>query len=77
MISAVLEAGRLRFRPILLTSATTMLGLSPLTFFVSGDARFLQPMAISIFYGLGAASRASARIARQKHKNTYVFPPNT
>jgi multidrug efflux pump subunit AcrB len=56
MISAVLEAGRLRFRPILLTSATTMLGLSPLTFFVSGDARFLQPMAISIFYGLGAAT---------------------
>ncbi|HJM56498.1 MAG: hypothetical protein CMJ98_04850 [Planctomycetes bacterium] len=56
VLHALLEAGRLRFRPILLTSATTMLGLSPLTFFVSGDARFLQPMAISIFYGLGAAT---------------------
>jgi multidrug efflux pump subunit AcrB len=56
LVPALLEAGRLRFRPILLTSVTTMLGLSPLTFFVSGDARFLQPMAISIFYGLGAAT---------------------
>jgi HAE1 family hydrophobic/amphiphilic exporter-1 len=56
LVPALLEAGRLRFRPILLTSTTTMLGLSPLTFFVSGDARFLQPMAISIFYGLGAAT---------------------
>jgi len=50
--ASVLEAGRQRFRPILLTSITTMLGLSPLTFFATGQARFLQPMAISIFFGL-------------------------
>ncbi len=49
---ALLKAGRQRFRPILLTSITTMLGLSPLTFFASGQARFLQPMAITIFFGL-------------------------
>ncbi len=56
VVDALVEAGRLRFRPILLTTMTTMLGLSPLTFFVSGDARFLQPMAVSIFYGLGFAT---------------------
>ena len=33
-----------------------MLGLLPLTFFVSGQARFLQPMAISIFFGLAVAT---------------------
>ncbi len=49
---ALVTAGRQRFRPILLTSVTTMLGLSPLTFFASGQARFLQPMAITIFFGL-------------------------
>ncbi|MEZ6013781.1 MAG: efflux RND transporter permease subunit [Planctomycetota bacterium] len=54
--AALMEAGRLRFRPILLTSLTTMLGLVPLTFFAAGEARFLQPMAISIFFGLGAAT---------------------
>ena len=56
MLDAVLDSGRLRFRPIVLTSVTTMLGLLPLTFFVSGQARFLQPMAISIFFGLAVAT---------------------
>ncbi|MED6335310.1 MAG: efflux RND transporter permease subunit [Planctomycetota bacterium] len=56
LIEALLEAGRTRFRPILLTSVTTMLGLTPLTFFVTGQARFLQPMAISLFFGLAAAT---------------------
>jgi len=56
LVDAVLESGRLRFRPIVLTSVTTMLGLAPLTFFASGQARFLQPMAISIFFGLLVAT---------------------
>lgn len=56
MIEAVIVAGRQRFRPILLTSITTMLGLSPLTFFASGQARFLQPMAITVFFGLFAST---------------------
>ena len=56
MLEAVKDSGRLRFRPIVLTSVTTMLGLLPLTFFVSGQARFLQPMAISIFFGLAVAT---------------------
>ena len=56
LAEALIDAGRARFRPIVLTSVTTMLGLTPLTFFASGQARFLQPMAISIFFGLAAAT---------------------
>ncbi len=56
LVTALLTAGRHRFRPILLTSITTMLGLSPLTFFASGQARFLQPMAITIFFGLACST---------------------
>jgi multidrug efflux pump subunit AcrB len=56
LIEALLEGSRLRFRPILLTTITTMLGLSPLTFFVSGQATFLQPMAITLFFGIGLAT---------------------
>ncbi len=52
MGEALIVAGRQRFRPILLTSITTMLGISPLTFFASGQARFLQPMAVTMFFGL-------------------------
>lgn len=51
-IEAVLEAGRVRLRPILLTSITTFLGVSPLIFFATGQAAFLSPMAISLGFGL-------------------------
>ncbi|OPX27556.1 MAG: acriflavin resistance protein [Campylobacteraceae bacterium 4484_166] len=42
----------LRLRPILLTSLTTILGLSTLIFFASGQALILQPMAVSLGFGL-------------------------
>ncbi len=51
-IEAVVEAGRVRLRPILLTSITTFLGISPLIFFSTGQAAFLSPMAVSLGFGL-------------------------
>lgn len=50
--AAVIETGRARFRPILLTSITTIAGLAPLIFEKSFQAQFLIPMAISVAYGL-------------------------
>ncbi len=50
--SAFVEAGRLRVRPILLTTVTTFLGISPLIFFASGQTAFLAPMAVSLGFGL-------------------------
>jgi multidrug efflux pump subunit AcrB len=49
---ALLSAGVNRFRPILLTTATTVLGLFPLLAERSLQAKFLIPMAISVAYGL-------------------------
>ncbi|NOY61586.1 MAG: efflux RND transporter permease subunit [Gammaproteobacteria bacterium] len=49
---AMLEAGRVRARPILLTSVTTFLGISPLIFFSTGQTAFLAPMAVSLGFGL-------------------------
>ena len=51
-IDAMLEAGRVRVRPILLTSITTFLGISPLIFFATGQTAFLSPMAVSLGFGL-------------------------
>jgi len=51
-IDAVIEAGRVRIRPILLTTITTFLGISPLIFFASGQTAFLSPMAVSLGFGL-------------------------
>ena len=41
-----------RLRPILLTSITTVLGLSTLIFFASGQAMILQPMAVALGFGI-------------------------
>jgi multidrug efflux pump subunit AcrB len=49
---AIREAGERRFRPILLTTATTFLGLTPMIFETSLQAKFLIPMAVSLGYGI-------------------------
>jgi len=46
------EAGMNRFRPIILTSITTVAGLAPLMLNKSFQAQFLIPMAISVAFGL-------------------------
>ena len=45
-------AGRVRFRPILLTSLTTFAGLTPLLLERSLQAKFLIPMAVSLGFGV-------------------------
>jgi len=52
MLDAVTLAGMQRFRPVLLTSATTVAGLLPMMLETSLQAQFLIPMAISIAFGL-------------------------
>jgi multidrug efflux pump subunit AcrB len=49
---AVVEAGRRRFRPVLLTSATTIAGLIPILMERSLQAQILIPMATSLAFGL-------------------------
>lgn len=51
-VAALKKAAISRFRPILLTSLTTVAGLAPLIFEKSMQAQFLIPMAIAIAYGL-------------------------
>ena len=51
-IDELLKRAKLRLRPILLTSITTVLGLSSLIFFASGQALILQPMAVTLGFGL-------------------------
>ena len=52
----ILELSGQRLRPIVLTSLTTVLGLSSLMFFASGQALILQPMAISLGFGIAWAT---------------------
>ena len=52
LYNAVLTAGAARFRPVILTSLTTFIGLLPLLFEKSTQAQFLIPMAISLAFGI-------------------------
>jgi multidrug efflux pump subunit AcrB len=49
---AVVEGGVRRFRPVLLTSVTTFMGLLPIQLETSIQAQFVKPMAISIAFGV-------------------------
>ena len=51
-LDELLHRAKLRLRPIIITSITTFLGLSTLIFFATGQAKILQPIAISLGFGL-------------------------
>ncbi len=50
--TAIRDSGTRRFRPILLTTLTTFLGLTPMIFETSRQAQFLIPMAVSLGFGV-------------------------
>ncbi len=49
---AIVEAGRLRLRPILMTTLTTVVGLLPLAMSLGEGAEMLQPLAVTMVGGL-------------------------
>lgn len=51
-VDEFLKRAKLRLRPIVITSVTTFLGLLTLIFYASGQAVILQPIAISLGFGL-------------------------
>ncbi len=52
LVEAVTNSGVRRFRPIVLTSLTTFVGLTPMLLEKSLQAKFLIPMAISLGFGV-------------------------
>ena len=51
-IDALLESGRLRLRPILMTTATTVLGLAPMAAGLGEGSELRAPLAITVIGGL-------------------------
>lgn len=52
VLEACIEAGRRRLRPVLMTTFTTILGMTPLAFFPGEAAVATQPVALTIVGGL-------------------------
>ena len=55
-VVAVVKSAKVRFRPVILTTVTTIGGLLPLALTSTGQAAFLAPMALAIVFGLGFAT---------------------
>ena len=53
---ALLEAGQVRLRPILMTTSTTVLGLVPMAIGIGEGAEIRAPMAITVIGGLIAST---------------------
>ena len=49
---AIVETGKRRFRPILMTSITTIVGLIPLSMGIGAGSELSQPMGITVVFGL-------------------------
>lgn len=49
---SIIEAAKLRLRPIMLTTITTVLGVSTVAYGIGGKDPFLQPMALTFAWGL-------------------------
>ena len=55
-LEAIVEAGVVRFRPIMLTTATTIIGLTPMMMERSIQAKFLIPIVVSLVFGVFTAT---------------------
>jgi HAE1 family hydrophobic/amphiphilic exporter-1 len=53
---AIIEAGRARLRPILMTALTTVVGLVPMALGIGEGAEIRAPMAITVIVGLSTAT---------------------
>ena len=53
---AILEAGKRRLRPVLMTTVTTIGGLLPLSLNLGGGGEFWAPMGWSIIFGIGVST---------------------
>jgi HAE1 family hydrophobic/amphiphilic exporter-1 len=56
LMEACVEAGGNRFRPVLMTALTTMLGLAPMAFFPGSSSRITSPIGLVVFGGLTSAT---------------------
>jgi len=53
---AIVEAGRVRLRPVLMTAVTTVLGLIPMALWTGEGAELRRPLAITVMAGLSCAT---------------------
>jgi len=69
---AILQAGRLRLRPILMTTLTTVVGMLPLAIGLGEGSEMLQPLAITIVAGLSFSMLVSLLLVPVLYEFTHL-----
>ena len=70
--AAILEAARLRLRPILMTTLTTVVGMLPLAIGLGEGSEMLRPLAITIVAGLSFSMLVSLLLVPVMYKLTHL-----
>ncbi len=71
MDEAILRAGRLRLRPILMTTLTTVVGMSPLALKIGEGSEMLQPLAVVMVWGLSFSTLVSLILVPAVYRMTH------
>ncbi|WP_455205918.1 efflux RND transporter permease subunit [Kaarinaea lacus] len=74
---AIIEAARLRLRPILMTTLTTVFGMSPLALGLGEGAEMLQPLAVTIVFGLSFSMLVSLLLVPSVYSLMHVGEKST
>ncbi|HKP83057.1 MAG TPA: efflux RND transporter permease subunit [Pyrinomonadaceae bacterium] len=72
---ALVQSGRRRFRPVLMTSLAAMLGMLPLALAIGAGSELLQPLAIAVIGGLTMALGLSLIVTPTVYAMLYREPP--
>jgi CzcA family heavy metal efflux pump len=71
---ALVQSGRRRFRPVLMTSLAAMLGMLPLALAIGAGSELLQPLAIAVIGGLTMALGLSLIVTPTVYAMLYRDP---
>jgi CzcA family heavy metal efflux pump len=87
VIESLLYAGTRRFRPIVMTTLTALLGMVPIAFAFGSGSELLQPLAIAVIGGLAFSTiftlvvipviYATLKTTRPRPKKAAVLEPNS
>ena len=69
---AILEAARLRLRPILMTTLTTVVGMLPLAIGIGEGSEMLRPLAVTIVAGLSFSMLVSLLLVPVLYELTHL-----
>ena len=71
LVEAIIEASKVRLRPILMTTLTTVVGMIPLAMALGKGSEMLQPLAISIVAGLSFSMFVTLFLVPSLYKMIY------